>query len=153
MSKQLSAGAFARENQIAEAWVADVMAELQTKQQPEGIAAIRAALHALRDRLSTNEAAQLAAQLPLVIRGLFYEGWNPRPAIRRERRLEAFLEHVRQELSDGRHYLEPERAASAVFAVLARRVSPGEIRDVIASLPQRLRGLWPAALGAEMPAN
>ena len=40
-------------------------------------AALREVLHALRDRLTVQEAADLAAQLPLLVNGIFYDGWNP----------------------------------------------------------------------------
>jgi uncharacterized protein (DUF2267 family) len=40
-------------------------------------AVLRAVLHALRDRLTVQEAADLAAQFPLLVQGIFYDGWNP----------------------------------------------------------------------------
>ncbi len=39
--------------------------------------ALRAVLFALRDRLTVEEAADLSAQLPMLIRGIFYEGYRP----------------------------------------------------------------------------
>jgi len=39
--------------------------------------ALRAVMHAIRDRLTVDETAQLAAQLPELIRGIYYEGWDP----------------------------------------------------------------------------
>jgi uncharacterized protein (DUF2267 family) len=38
---------------------------------------LRAVLHTLRDRLTINEAAQLGDQLPMLVRGIYYEAWHP----------------------------------------------------------------------------
>src|SRR3979409_1993907 len=43
----------------------------------QSYAALRGVLHALRDRLTVEEAAQFGAQLPMLVRGLYYEGWDP----------------------------------------------------------------------------
>src|SRR3954469_3784162 len=58
--------------------------------------AMRAVLHALRDRLTVNEAAQFAAQLPMLIRGVYFHGWQPSDVpVKMDK--EQFLERVRQE--------------------------------------------------------
>src|SRR5258706_928036 len=43
----------------------------------QSYAALRAVLHALRDRLTVDEGAQFSAQLPMLVRGLYYAGWDP----------------------------------------------------------------------------
>lgn len=134
--------AFAHTAEISQQWVAEVMAGIRGRSLQEAYAATRAVLHALRDRISTDEAAQLSAQLPMLLRGLFYEGWDPKGSASKERHLEAFLAHIKSELH-GHPNLAPEQAASAVFAVLAEHVSEGEVDDIVASLPRQLRGLWP----------
>src|SRR5688500_8251034 len=62
--------------------------------------ALRAVLHAVRDRLPVDVSAHLAAQLPLLIRGAYYDGWNPSPSPARNRSRKRFLEQVNQELTD-----------------------------------------------------
>lgn len=68
---------FDRTLQKTNLWLGDVMAELDTEDRHQAYSALRATLHALRDRLTVDEAAQLAAQLPLLVRGIYYENWRP----------------------------------------------------------------------------
>jgi len=121
--------------------IAERMGEGTTKQQ--AYAALRAVLHALRDRLNVNEAAQLAAQLPLLVRGIYYEGWDPAKTPLKIRHRDEFLDLVRDYLGKIDN-VEPEPAAKAVFAVLREHVSEGEIEDVMAEMPQEIRQLLAA---------
>ena len=105
-------------------------------------AALGAGLHALRDRLTPGEAAQLGAQLPLLVRGLYYEGWRPAAEPWKERHGEGFLARVAQELHGYGEMKDPEEVVRAVFRLLARHVSAGEIEDVIDQLPADVRELW-----------
>ena len=72
----------------------------------------------------------------------YYEGWDPTSNPVRERSFEGFLAGIARELPNG---LDPEEAARAVFAVLAARVSEGEIADITHMLPTPIRTLWPRA--------
>ena len=47
------------------------------ERRKQSYAALRAVLHRLRDRLSVDGAAHLGAQLPTLIRGVYYDGWKP----------------------------------------------------------------------------
>jgi uncharacterized protein (DUF2267 family) len=104
-----------------------------------------AVLHALRDRLPTDEAAHLAAQLPLLVRGLFYEQWHP-AGIRKDRTQQEFLKHVGEGLKGGRPVSRAD-ATRAVFSVLERHITGGEIQKVASSLPRDVRALWPSTTG------
>jgi uncharacterized protein (DUF2267 family) len=123
-------------------WLNDLMQELGSEDRHEAYLALRAALHALRDRLTVEEAADLGAQLPMLIRGFYYEGWDPSGKPLRERHKEQFLARIRQEFrsQDG---IDPEQVARATFVVLAKRISEGEIEDVQHVLPAEIRNLWP----------
>jgi uncharacterized protein (DUF2267 family) len=58
-------------------WLNDIMQELGWDDRYKAYLGLRTTLHALRDRLAVEETAQLAAQLPMLMRGLYYEGWDP----------------------------------------------------------------------------
>jgi uncharacterized protein (DUF2267 family) len=123
------------------AWLKELMQELATESRHDAYVALRAVLHALRDRLPVEEVAQLGAQLPMLIRGMYYEGWDPTDKPVRERRLEGFLAGMAVELPNDVD--DPEPVARAVFSVLAKRVSEGEIEDIKQLLPTPIRELWP----------
>jgi uncharacterized protein (DUF2267 family) len=123
-------------------WLKQIMQVLPTDDKHAAYVALRATLHALRDRITVEEVAQLGAQLPMLVRGFYYEGWDPTGKPLKIRHREEFLARIAQELRDGGH-VEPERVASAVFSVLAARVAEGEIEDVKHILPADIRDLWP----------
>jgi uncharacterized protein (DUF2267 family) len=104
--------------------------------------ALGAVLHALRDRLTLEQAAQLAAQLPLLVRGIYYDQWRPAEQPKRVRHLDDFLALVAQGEGEIKP-IGPEDAARAVFKVLDRHISRGEIEQVKAELPAEIRSLWP----------
>lgn len=105
--------------------------------------AFRSTLHALRDRMTVEEVAHFAAQLPMLMRGFYYEGWDPTDKPQRVRTREEFLACITQELHGADHLLDPEVLARAVFAVLDKRITRGEVDRLKASLPEKIRELWP----------
>jgi uncharacterized protein (DUF2267 family) len=114
---------------------------LDTDDRHVAYVALRGTLHALRDRLTVEEVAQLGAQLPMLIRGFYYEGWDPTGKPLKVRDREQFLARIAQEIRDTGQ-TDPARAASAVFRVLAARIAGGEIEDVKQVLPPDIRDLW-----------
>jgi uncharacterized protein (DUF2267 family) len=117
------------------------MARLGWQSQDRAYHALRAVLHALRDRLSVDHVAALAAQLPMLVRGFYYEGWRPRGKPLKERHKEEFLAHIAAEFR-GDPNVDPERITRMVFQVLSKHVTSGEIENVTHSLPAELRSLW-----------
>jgi uncharacterized protein (DUF2267 family) len=99
---------------------------------------LHAYLQTLRDDLTVEEAAQLAAQLPQVLRGAFYDGFDPTHQPAKLRHAEQFLDLIaeRAGLPDRD---AAARAAEAATAVLERHVSEGEVEDVFAQLPREVR--------------
>ena len=74
-------------------WLKDVMERLDTRDRHHAYSTLRAVLHALRDRIGPESAAHLGAQLPMLLRGLFYEGWDPTGKPSKERHEPTFLAH------------------------------------------------------------
>jgi uncharacterized protein (DUF2267 family) len=83
------------------------------------------------------------AQLPMLIRGLYYEGWHMRDTAPSERTKSAFLGHINAEFKPDPN-TDTEQLAREVFKLLARKISPGEIEDVTHMLPPEVRALWPS---------
>ena len=98
-------------------------------------------LHALRDRLPLEQIAALGAQLPMLVRGFYYEGWRPGSKPSRERKKEQFLAHIMAAFQND-PTADPEQIATAVFRVLQRHVTSGAIEHVVATLPHSVRVLW-----------
>ncbi len=124
-------------------WLRDLETKMGSKDRRHAYQVLRATLHALRDRLIPDEAAHLGAQLPTLIRGVYYDGWKPAGKPVRIKSVDEFLGAVVAEL--GSPKLASEASVRAVFEVLAERVSEGEINDVRSGLPEPLRALFPAA--------
>jgi uncharacterized protein (DUF2267 family) len=103
--------------------------------------ALRAVLHALRDRLTVEEAAQLSAQLPMLIRGIYFEGWDP-TKVPAKMHLDDLLARIRQEfpfeIPGG-----PERLLGTTVEALRRHITEGEWEDIRASLPKDVVAVLP----------
>jgi len=128
--------------QQAHEWVNEVKGLLQVPGERSAYAALRCVLHQLRDRLPAREAADLGAQLPTLIRGVYYEGWNPLAGPQPIHRAEEFVQDLIQKLH-GHDEIHAESAVRAVFTLLDARISKGEIDDVIATLPDEIKAFWP----------
>ena len=121
-------------------WLVDLMKEMGWTDEHKAYLALRVVLHTLRDRLTVEEAADLAAQLPMLVRGFYFEGWNPRGKPVKERHQEGFLYHVQIYFNDPA--IDCEEVVRAVFKVLRKHVSLGEVDDIKHILPGELRELW-----------
>jgi uncharacterized protein (DUF2267 family) len=120
------------------AWVDEMGRALAIADPDRANHALRAGLHAIRDWLPQAEAIALGAQLPMLIRGLYYENWQPTKHHGRDR--DAILAAVRHEL--GHDTLVAGVVFQAVIRVLINHVSSGEIDHIIRVLPQPIVQLW-----------
>jgi len=119
-------------------WLNELSEELATDNGHHAYRVLRAFLHALRDHLPVNDAAALAAQLPIFVRGVFYEGWDPSRTPDHARDLDSFLQRIAAEARLAGE-TEASFAAAAASRVLARHISPGEAGSVLRVLPEPLR--------------
>jgi len=138
---QTGVAAFDSTIQTTNVWLHDIQERLGWSNRRRAYHALRAVLHALRDRLPVDQAAALGAQLPMLIRGFYYEGWHPAGTPTKERKLEAFLAHVATAFRDYPG-IDMESVARAVFGIIAKHVTPGEIKHVKIALPSEIRCLW-----------
>lgn len=123
-------------------WLRDIKEGLGLDNDRAAYAALRATLHGFRDLLATDQVASFGAQLPMLVRGIYYEGWNPASTLTGERQRRGFLEAVRHELREHLELSDAERVARVVFDVVTMHVSPGEIEKTTHSLPREVRALW-----------
>jgi nucleotide-binding universal stress UspA family protein/uncharacterized protein (DUF2267 family) len=120
-------------------WLRDVRMGLGERHCHHAFRVLRAVLHALRNRLSIAHVAMLGAQLPLFLRGVMYEGWDP--FSKPDRHKADFVMEVTAELAP--EPLEyPEEAIQAVFTALGNHLTRGEVAKLKRALPHGIRELW-----------
>jgi uncharacterized protein (DUF2267 family) len=124
-------------------WLKAIAERLHFEQRHHAYSALRAVLHALRDRLTPEAAVHFGAQLPLLVRGVYYEGWRLVGKPTRDRSVQDFADHVLREFPP-LFPMDPLTVTKGVLEVLWERLDPGESAKVIDRLPVALRGLWPA---------
>jgi uncharacterized protein (DUF2267 family) len=120
-------------------WIRELDEELHGVGRKESYQVLRAFLHTIRDRLIVDEAAQLAAQLPMLVRGIYYEGWDPSEAPQKmtaDEFVATFFERAAMNVDQ-----DPLPALRAAAKVIRRHVTRGEVSDVLGSLPQDIREL------------
>ena len=101
-------------------------------------------LHKLRDRLPIELGAHLGAQLPLLVRGVYYDQFEPARVPMECRTPEEFTAEVAEWLTDTRP-VDPDEAIAAVFGVLNRHLSEGQVAKIRNALPKGLRLVWDGA--------
>ena len=122
-------------------WLHDIMRDMDWDDQQGAYHALRTVLHALRDRLTVQEAVDLGAQLPMLVRGFYYDGWKPHAVPYNDRTKDEFLDRVREGYRSDR-WVDVERITRSVFRVLASHVTKGEVEDIQNCLPTQIRELW-----------
>lgn len=128
--------------QITHIWLDEVM---ETIGPDRNVAwhLLGAVLRSLRDRLPPELAAHLGAQLPLLVRGTYYDQYRPGHASERLHTEHEFLTYVASELR-GIRPINVREATRSVLRVLSHHVTPELVEKVQRSLPEPIRNLWPA---------
>jgi uncharacterized protein (DUF2267 family) len=130
-------------------WLKDLMQELNTNDHRKAYLTLRSVLHALRDHLPEHDAIYVGEQLPMLIRGVYFEHWDPSgKPLHLGSRSDFFTVLSRYMARDGDSALKAETAARAVFRLLDRKAAEGEIEDLHHVIPRILIDLWPPALRA-----
>lgn len=133
---------FDRTLQATNIWLDDVMRETGWTERHKAYHALRAVLHNLRDHLPVNDAAHFSAQLPLLLRGVFFEGWRPAKVPVKERSRDLFLMHITDSfLFDVE--ADSRQITAAVLKTVNKHVSPGEVDQVRKLLTEDVRQIWP----------
>lgn len=128
-------------------WIQDVIRETGLDQR-RALQALRGVLHAIRDEVTVRQSGHLAAEMPTVIRGLYFEGWDPSRPSPMNHSPERFIARVRSQFLDQQGALDYGHIVQGVFRVLERRM-PVPTARIRAALPRELRGWWPTTIGEQ----
>ena len=127
-------------------WLNEICADLGPDKQVAW-KVLSTVLHKLRDRLPIGLVAHLGAQLPLIVRGVYYDQFEPSKLPTKCNSREEFIAEVAEWLSDTRP-VDPDLAVRSVFRVLSHHISEGQVAKVREALPRSLRQSW---IDAETP--
>ncbi|WP_030452773.1 DUF2267 domain-containing protein [Herbidospora cretacea] len=127
--------------QTTNRWLAHLSEVIGTEDRDFSQRVLRAWLHAVRDGLTIQNGAHFAAQLPDLLRGVYYNGWDPnRVPIRRSR--EEFVEFFARSGRIALH--DVPKLAPAVTAFLCGELSETPVMHLLERLPHDVRAvLWP----------
>lgn len=127
--------------QITNTWLDELMGDLGPQRQTAWHV-LGAVLRALRDRLTVELGAHVSAQLPLLVRGTYYDQFQPARIPERYRTADEFLSRVQDDLG-GTRPVDVQLATRSVFAVLNRHVTPELVEKIKDAMPEPVRALWP----------
>lgn len=126
---------------LTNVWLRDILSQLKWQSKESAYQALRGTLHAIRDRLPVEEAVDLASQLPLMIKGVYYDGWTLRDKPEKFKKEEfARRVHAQFEFDDN---VNPAEVIRAVLRVMYRHMGEGEIRDVKLNMPKEIQEWFP----------
>lgn len=131
--------------QKTDLWLKEIMEKLGWSDRHKAYIALKGVLHMLRDRLPVDVAAKFGAELPMLIRGFYYEGWSPAKTPIKSHNLTEFLDQVYLHLANASFAQERESMEEIVrpiFHVIQNQLSKGEIEHLRKVLPASIAALW-----------
>lgn len=128
--------------QLTHEWINELRDRLDWFSSRDALRLMRVTLAQIRDHITHEELAQLSAQMPLLVRGMLFEGWSPAHTPVKDRSADRFIEMIEEQVSEVQEW-RGVADITAVFETLNSRISEGEISDVKANLPKHIRALWP----------
>lgn len=120
-------------------WIKTIQDELGWEDEDRTYNAIKAVLHTLRDRMPLEESAKFAAQLPMIMRGVYYDQYNPTVQPTKLRTRDEFLEEVRNKFPDPS--FSPEESMRGVMMGLERRIGRDSVEKIALNFPESIRDL------------
>ncbi|GAB4233214.1 MAG: DUF2267 domain-containing protein [Chlamydiales bacterium] len=120
-------------------WLNEISEKMHFEDKQEAYHALRAVLHALRDRLTVELAAHLSSQLPLLLRGVFFEGWKPSKVPIKVSNKQDFINLVREHSQNRIVDNQAEKVITCVMEVLSDHIDVGELSDIYSDLPHELK--------------
>jgi uncharacterized protein (DUF2267 family) len=126
-------------------WIARI-AETLHMEKRDAYKSLRAVLQTMRDRLPVDLAVHFGAQLPMLVRGLYFEGWEPSKVPIKMSRQE-FLDAVQEKIVAGR-VIDPVETVQSVLSVVASHIGAGEVGKLMHSFPHDMQSLFPALASA-----
>ncbi len=138
MNEKINFEKYGNETQL---WVAEIAEYMHCPGKTgQAYSALKAVLHTIRDRSTIQEVFQLSAQLPVLIRGIYFEGYKPagKPD---KMNAEEFLQKIKQRMGPSAE-VPPSEALKAVLTILYEKTSPGEMEDIKGLMPKDIRNLW-----------
>lgn len=143
MTHQHNVAVFDSTVQKTHDWLHDLQAAWAwAENDQEAYIALRTGLHFLRDRLTVDEVSDLSAQLPMLVRGFFYEGWHPADKPLDANTEEDVAAYINDAMSEMRP-ADPFDLLEAVFTVLTKNLTEGEMAHIRTMLPKDLQKYIP----------
>ncbi|TVR61517.1 MAG: DUF2267 domain-containing protein [Gemmatimonadales bacterium] len=149
MSEHLTVPQLRRATQQTQEWLKELATYEPLQVEEQAYSYLRAVLHAIRDRLTVTEASHLAQQLPMMVRGFYYEGWRPSLAPFPIESKAEFLEQVRSSLggtTTDAGEVDVHAGTMAVLSFLQERLQEGTLRHVKQQLPEELVEMFQEAV-------
>lgn len=124
-------------------WLEEIAQEMRGADRQVAYHALRGVLFAIRDRIPVDDAHNLAAQLPILIRGIYFEGYEPAGKPLKIRDGQQFLDLIVRELGTTGDEGRVLDAFRSVIMVLSRHISGNEIGRIRNIMPEEVRNFWP----------
>lgn len=131
-----------RNLEVTNTWLKEISEELHGIEREEAWKRLGAVLQTMRDRITVDEAANFAAQLPLLIRGHYYEGWKPESTPKKWRSKDEYFTAVNEKIGKPEP-IDAEETVRAVLKVTARHIDDGEVQKVKEMHNKEMWELWP----------
>lgn len=137
-----------KSTQKTKEWLHEMQDELGWEDENMVYLAFRSVVQTLRDRLPVEEAIELGDELPMVMKGIYYEGYTTKHKPEKIKNREEFFQKVQEK--SPRRPLKAEEATRAVFHLLEKKLGGGgEIKQVRSNLPKDIQNLWKSSIHEE----